>query len=197
MANILDHLKQYKFLSLEDMRLLAGIGKLKTYKKGQLISSAGQVNYKTVIVVKGLIRAYTNTSNGEEITLAFATAGMELASPPSVFKDLPSIDTIEAIENSIVFEADTRKFEALAKKHLRISQFHNKLLKKTLLIATERIEFYLTLNPEERFQHIQKNKPDLIQRVPQKYLASYIGITEVSLSRLKARVGSKKQDGGN
>lgn len=196
-TNILQYFKQFNFLSLEDMRLLSTMCSLKTFQKGEIISRAGTVNYNGVVVLKGLLRAYTITSSGEEITLAFALPGMELGSPPSMFNDLPSIDTIEALESTIVFEVDTRKLDILAQKNFRLTKLHNKILKKTVLNATQRIEFYLTLNSEERFDHLQKTQPELIQRVPQKYLASYIGVTEVSLSRLKTRIMNKEKTGSN
>lgn len=165
--------------------------KLKSFQKGEVISRAGTINYNAIIVLKGLVRAYTLTSKGDEVTLAFATQGMELASPKSIFQGLPSIDIIEALESTIVLEIDVRKFEELSAKNLRFSKYQNHILKKSVIYTTDRIEFYLTLTSEERFFYLQKHNPELIQRVPQKYLASYIRLTEVSLSRLKSKLSSK------
>lgn len=192
---ILNYFKQFTFLELNDIKLLSSMFKLKSFQKGEIISRAGTTNYNVTIVLKGLLRAYSITTKGEEITLAFALKGMELASPATIFKDLPSSETIEALEPSLVIEIDTRKFEEIAKKNFRLTKFQNQALKRSLVVTTDRIEFYLTLNSEERFFHLQKNHPELIQRVPQKYLASYIRLTEVSLSRLKSKIATKEKVG--
>ena len=144
-------------------------------------------------VLKGLLRTYTITSHCEEITLVFALKGMEAASPPSLFEGKPSIAFIQALEPSLVVVLDARKFEEMAIKHPRLVRLQNQSLKRGIVLLSERIEFYTIFSPEERFLYIQKNLPELIQRVPQKHLASYIGITTVSLSRMKARIVNRKK----
>ena len=77
------------------------------------------------------------------------------------------------------------------KDNIRLLRLWNKALSNTLDSAIQRIEFFCMLNPEERYRHILEENPTLLQRVPQKYLASYMGVTTVSLSRIKTRITAR------
>lgn len=189
----LEYFKNFTFLNLEDLKAIYSLSRIKTVQKGEVIIEAGQTTYDVFIVLKGLLRSYTTTIHGEEITLAFALKGMEMASPESILGDKPALASLDALETSLVLIINHQKFESLSKRHHGLVNFQLQTLKKTLLMATARIIFYTALSPEERFLHIQEHQPELIQRVPQKYLASYIGVTTVSLSRMKARITNRKK----
>lgn len=183
--------KQFPFVNIEDLRLIYYLGKIKTVKEGERIINVGDNNNKGIFVLKGLLRSFILTADGEERTLLLSKQGMHVGSHATTFYDKPSIESIEAIEPSILLLFDTKELEALSKNHPSLILLGNKILQKSLAEAIDRIIFYTVFSPEERYISFRDKYPDLIQRVPQKYLASYLGITTVSLSRIKSRIAKR------
>jgi CRP-like cAMP-binding protein len=122
----------------------------------------------------------------------FALEGMNNGSP-DFFNNKPAIETIQALEDSIIIYINVEAFEKLCEKYTIFFKLKSKALEKIIILAADRIHFFTVLSPEERFIKIQKEQPDLVQRVEQKHLASYLGITTVSLSRIKSRLLVKKK----
>ena len=98
-----------------------------------------------------------------------------------------SNEYLHAVENCKVIAINTEKLQELSNDNIRILRLSHEGLKEAFLEAINRIEFFTTLTPEARYETLLKQSPELIQRVPQKYLASYIGVTTVSLSRIRNR----------
>jgi CRP-like cAMP-binding protein len=189
---IIDYFKNFSFLNLDDVKLIYSLGKLKRIKKGECIMQAGELNYNGYLVLKGLLRNYVITNAGEERTLLFSKEGDQTGSHSTLFYDEPSTEFIEAIENSVVFALNSKNAEKLAEKYPKLLKLQNRVLKKMLAESVERIKFFTVLTPEERYIQFSKQYPELFNRVPQKHLASYIGVTKVSLSRIKNRIVRKE-----
>lgn len=189
--SFLDYFKKHKFLALEDLRLLYGIVSLKKIKAGEVIINEGDMFHYAVFVKKGLLRNYIITSDGEDRTLYFASEGMQTTCPETVFLNKPSIETVEALEDSFLIYLDTIKFNKLSKKRPTLLRLKINNMEKGVMHSVERVRFFTVLSPEERFVHFRNKNPDLIQRIPQKYLASFLGVTTVSLSRIKSRITKK------
>ncbi|MBS1617248.1 MAG: Crp/Fnr family transcriptional regulator, partial [Bacteroidetes bacterium] len=100
-------------------------------------------------------------------------------------------ETSEAIEPTILFTGDFKAFKEKAEQDLDLMRFYNLVLEETLVNAIRRIEEFTQRSPEERYQRILLEQPGLIDRAPLKYLASYLGITPVSLSRIRKRISGK------
>ena len=189
--NFLEYFKEFAFLKIEDLKLLYGLARLKKVQAGEKIINIGELSTYGIVVLRGLLRNYVLTAEGEERTLLLSSEKMATGSYASYLHGKPSTECVEAIEPSLILLIDIQKADKLADKNPRVMKLKNKQLRMTIAEAVERLEFYILLSPEERFLHIQEKRPDFIQRVPQKYLASYLGITTVSLSRIKARVARK------
>jgi CRP-like cAMP-binding protein len=185
---LLEYFRNFPFLGLDDLKLIYSIGKLKRIKKGECLMQAGALDYHGYLVLKGLLRNYVITGKGEERTLLFSKEGDQTGSHSTIFYDEPASEYIEAIENSVVFALNSKNAEKLAEKYPKLLKLQNRILKKMLTESVERIKFYTVMSAEERFIHFSKHFPDLFKRVPQKHLASYIGVTVVSLSRIKNRI---------
>lgn len=183
--------KQFPFVNLQDLRLIYSLGTIKKVNKGEYFINSGEINNKGIFVLEGLLRSFILTSAGEERTLLLCNEGMQAGSHATIFYGEPSIESIEAIEPSTLLLINTKELESLSKSHPRLLLLQNRILKKSLAEAIERIIFYTVLSPEERYISFRDNYPDLNQRVPQKYLASFIGVTTVSLSRIKSRISKK------
>ena len=187
----LNYIKQYTFLTLGDIKLVWGVAKLKRVKAGEQIIRIGDLNYHGVVPLKGLLRNYYITSEGEERTMFIVSKGMATGSGECILFGKPSDLTVEAIEPSLVLLVNSKKILELAERHPRMLALQNKRFRMNIAEAAEQVRFYTVLSPEERYIEYRDKNPKLIKRVPQKHLASYLGMTPVSLSRIKKRVAEK------
>jgi CRP-like cAMP-binding protein len=143
------------------------------------------------LIRKGIIRTYILTDSGEEKTIRLAKERDFTTCAASFLKGKPSTEYLEVLEDCKVIAVNSKKMEELAKGNIRILRLLNEGLKESMYDAIERVEFFTIHTPEERYRKIMKESPNLFDRVQQKHLASYLGITTVSLSRIRNR---KKQD---
>lgn len=158
-------------------------------KKGYFIK-AGQFDRRIVIVVKGLFRAYY-LKDDVESTIWFREEYDVYASYSSILSEKPSSLTYQAVENSVVVVINYDLLKEKAMMDQEVAKSIIAVLEGLMLELIESLEEYIILNPEERFIKTLDKKPKLINRVPQSQLASLLGITPESFSRLKSRLKSK------
>ncbi len=191
---ISEYLNGFPFLTIKDIKSILFAFHIKKVKKGDVLIVSGQYFPYILKVRKGLLRTYVITPNGDDKTLFFSDKGDDAGSLESIFMKQPSDHFVEALENSVLIVVDAKKFQSLAKKKAMLLKLMNKNLIKGMTTVIERLKFQTLLSPEQRYCQLLENQPTLIQRVPQKYLASYVGVTTVSMSRIKARVHKKEQN---
>jgi len=179
------------FLSPNDLLQLATIIKLTSIAKGEYLVKEGEINYKAVKVIKGLLAHYVIDNQGVEKTLLFVPENKNSGSLQTTINRKPADENIIALENSILVTVDIRELEKLAANSPGILKLLNQSYKQIITEAALRIKFLIVNSPEERYLHFCTSYPDLEQRVKQKNLASYLGITESSLSRIRARISKK------
>jgi CRP-like cAMP-binding protein len=156
----------------------------------QTVLKEGDVSNALYFVVKGSMRL-SNNSNGNEITIQFFFENDFVASFESFLKDTPSFFSLDTIENTTVL--------VIRKEHWKIIMDENPFLKELFFDFTSdrfinyihHFLSYIKEKPEERYQNLLKNKSHILKRVPLQYVASYLGITTVSLSRIRARKNKK------
>jgi CRP-like cAMP-binding protein len=159
-------------------------------KKGTILLKEGQRSKESYFVLKGCIRAYY-VIDGEEKTTAFYTE-MEALTPPCVISKTPSEYYVSCLENNILMVSNADMEIEVNSKFPRFESLCRILSEE--LLAKKQIDFdaFKTSSPEQRYLNLIQKRPDLIQRVPQHQLASYLGIKPQSLSRLRARMLEKK-----
>lgn len=190
MENILfDFLAQYVSLTEEEKSALLALDIFRTVKKGTVLLRQGQVSDESYFVLKGCLRKYY-VIEGEEKTTAFFTE-LEAHTPHCVPSKTPSEYFVGCIEDSILIVSTNDMEEEMNSKFPRFESLCRVLSEK--LLARQQIDFdaYKTSSPEQRYLNVMQNRPDLIQRVPQHQLASFLGIKPQSLSRLRARLMEK------
>lgn len=153
----------------------------------------GEISKKFFLVEKGCLRACFN-NNGKDITFQFFFENEGLSSAESFKKNIPSLFNIEAVEASVVHVLHKKDFEMMMEELGEDPAF----LKQMLDIMFERQVHYMKQflsfirdTPEQRYQNLVNENPHIIQRIPQHYIASYLGITPVSLSRIRNRKKNK------
>ena len=191
MENILfDFISKYVSLTDDEKNAILSLDLFRLVKKGTTLLKEGQKSKDSYFVLKGCIRTYY-VVDGEEKTTAFYTE-MEALTPPCVINKTPSEYYVSCLEDNILLVSNA-DMEAEINSKFPKFDIMCKMLSEELL-AKERMDFdeFKTSSPEQRYLNLLQKRPDLIQRVPQHQLASYLGIKPQSLSRLRARILEKK-----
>lgn len=184
-------ISKYISLTEDEKNVLLSLDLFHSVKKGTILLKEGQNTLNSFFVLKGCIRSYY-IKDGEEKTTAFYTE-MEALTPPCVISKTPSDYYISCIEDCILLISNSDVSEEV---NARFPKFEIMCMKfSEELLAKERIEFdeFKTSSPEQRYLNLLQKRPELIQRVPQHQLASYLGIKPQSLSRLRARILEKSK----
>lgn len=181
---LLDLIKDIPELEITEIINITKITKL---KKNEVLINEGTNYSKFFYVKKGLLRGYNISENGEDKTIFFIWDN-EFGSDPACFlNNKPAKLNWAAIEDSEIIEFSTKDFDNLANKNIHFLKFKMTFIEKIFLRILGRIENFIVLNPEQRFNKLLEERPALCERVPDKHLASHLGITPVSLCRIRKR----------
>lgn len=188
---LFDFISRYVSLSEEERDALILLDIFRSVKKGTTLLKEGQKSKEGYFVLKGCIRSFY-IINGEEKTTAFYTE-MEGLTPRCVMNKTPSEYYISCVEDSILTVSDPGMEVEIFNKFPKFETLCRILSEE--LLAKQQINFdeFKTSSPEQRYLTLLQNRPDLIQRVPQHQLASYLGIKPQSLSRLRTRILEKNK----
>lgn len=189
-AILFDFLSKYISLTEDEKNAIISLDIFRSVKKGTILLEKGQKTKESYFVLKGCIRTYY-ILKGEEKTTAFYTE-MEALTPPSVVTKTPSEYYISCVEDSILTISNLDMEAEVNRKFPRFESLCRMFSEE--LLAKQRTDFdeFKTSSPEQRYLNLLQSRPDLVQRVPQHQLASYLGIKPQSLSRLRARILQKK-----
>lgn len=191
MQNILfDFISKYVSLTDDEKNALLSLDLFHSLKKGTILLKEGQRSKESYFVLKGCIRVYY-IIDGEEKTTSFYTE-LEALTPHCVINKAPSDYFINCVEDSILLISNADTSEQVNAKFPKFETMCRILSEE--LMAKQQIDFdeFKISSPEKRYLSLVEKRPDLIQRVPQHQLASYLGITPQSLSRMRARMLTKK-----
>lgn len=188
---LFDFLSKYVALTAEEKNALVSLNIFHSVKKGAILLEEGQKSKESYFVLQGCIRTYY-VLEGEEKTTSFYTE-MEALTPPCVINKTPSDYYVSCIEDCILVISNSDMEVEINTKFPKFETLCRVLSEE--LLAKQRIDFdaYKTSSPEQRYLNLLQQRPDLIQRVPQHQLASYLGIKPQSLSRLRARITEKSK----
>lgn len=170
----------------EDIRqfLLNNVQEIKIQKKG-LLSVCESKNQSIYFVEQGILRMFYN-QDGKEITTNFYIEGALLGNIDSIFRNTPAMLNIEAIEDSKLYSIDYTKLEELCETSLTISNFTRKVLGILMVEMVKRIATLQYMTAKERYHNLLKEKPSIILRAPLGMIASYLGISQETLSRIRS-----------
>jgi CRP-like cAMP-binding protein len=193
MKNILfDFISKYVSLTEDEKNAILSLDLFRSVKKGTTLLKEGQKSQESYFVLKGCIRIYY-IIDGEEKTTAFYTE-MAALTPHCVINKAPSKYFISCVEDSILTVSNSDMEVEINSKFPKFETMCRILSEE--LSAKQQINFdeFKTSSPEQRYLNLIQKRPDLIQRIPQHQLASYLGIKPQSLSRLRARILEKSKE---
>ncbi|MFB6454086.1 Crp/Fnr family transcriptional regulator [Chitinophaga sp. Hz27] len=160
---------------------------LRKFGKKEIVLREGETNSYLYYVKSGILRAYYE-KNAEEVTNWFMSEGDFIVSVFSFFTRNPSYEFIEVLKDSELVMIHFDDLNYLYNKHLEFNIVGRKLTEWYYVKSEERLFAMRKQRALERYEHLLANYPELISQVPGKYLASYLGMTLETLSRIKNKV---------
>jgi CRP-like cAMP-binding protein len=155
-----------------------------------ILLDEGSVSSNYIFVEKGCVRAFFN-NNGDDKTVQFFFENEGLTSLDSFVNDTPSLITIETIELSTIYLLPKKHVNQLMDDLANEPNFTRSILQMFAIRQTHYMnEFFSFIRdtPEQRYQNLLNTRPHIVQRVPQHYIASYLGVSTVHLSRIKSKL---------
>lgn len=159
-----------------------------------ILLKEGEVSKRMFLIEKGGIRAWFN-NNGKDITSQFFFEKETVGSIESFRKNIPSQTTIETIEPSILWWIHKTDLNRIIEEIKEIPQLRDMLIDKIFERTFDYMKYFFSMvknTPQERYINLLKERPEIIKRVPQHYIASYLGISTVHLSRIKSVLAKKR-----
>ena len=163
----------------------AGILQHKSLRKKEFILKPGQVNDIMVFIQKGLMRAYY-LKDGVEIGSWFRSEGEFIVSISSFYPERPSEEYIQALEQTDILYITRRELYEIYNKYPDFSVNALLLTIDVLVEWDQRVRALNNTSAEERFRWLVNNRPDLLERVPAKYIAGFLGITPETFSKIRS-----------
>jgi CRP-like cAMP-binding protein len=164
----------------------------KKLRKRQYLLQEGDVCRYTAFVEKGILRTFTVDEKGNEPILQFSMESWWIADLYSFLTEEPSIYNIEALEECELLLITKENWEILLDKVPAFERYFRLLIQNNLIATQRRLMSSLSESAEEKYTKLINNFPGCIQRVPQHMIASYLGITPETLSRIRAQMAARK-----
>ncbi|KAA5824487.1 Crp/Fnr family transcriptional regulator [Algibacter amylolyticus] len=157
------------------------------FPKKHVLLRADKIESSIYFIKKGIVRAYTNSTDNE-ITFWFGKEGDPVISMKSYVTNQKGYEDIELLEECELYELKTEKLQKLFEKDIHIANWGRRFAEQELIKTEERLISRQLGTARERYIELLENNPDLIKRVQLGHIASYLGITQVSLSRIRAEI---------
>ncbi|MBR9919730.1 MAG: Crp/Fnr family transcriptional regulator [Bacteroidetes bacterium] len=187
---ILAFINQNGELKPEEARQIARLLDVRSYPKGTVLLEEGEISRECFFILKGCIRKY-HLVDGLEKTTAFYTEEEAAVSFTSYGQSVPADHFFACVEDCLLIVGTPEQEERMYKEFPDLLEFTRNIMQQDLGKTQNDLAAFISSSPEERYLKLLKNKPELVSRVPQHQLASYIGVTPESFSRIKKRLMKK------
>lgn len=181
-------IEKYMLLSEIEKNAILALGVFRSVKKGTILLKESQYSTEYYFVLEGCIRTYYMIE-GEEKTTAFYTE-LEPFTPMCSMNNQQSEHFIDCVEDSILVVSNPETDKQMFAEFPRFESLCRVLSEQLLVKTRASLDDFKTNSPEQRYLNLVEQRPDLIQRVPQHQIASFLGITPQSLSRMRKRLAT-------
>jgi len=185
---LLQNISKHIILSPEEQHLFLSKTEIHHFKSKTIILSPGQVCKYSYFVNSGVLRSFNITDNIVEHVLSFACEGWWIGDMYSLFSQKPAILFIEVLEDAEIVMLSKENQEFLYAEIPKLERFFRILTENSLVANQERLMDNLSLSAEERFEKFRIKYPSLLQKISQKQIASYIGVTPEFFSKMKSKL---------
>lgn len=190
--NFSKHLSDILGVPISSLDFCSSFYEVKAIKKNEVILREGEISDCTFFVEKGLLRMYSIDKLGKEHVIQFAPEGWIISDTTSQLLNEKSRFFIDAVEDSTVIIMREGFFEDLSKIYPEVAEKNQRLMFNHIKNLQNRVNALISTTAEERYLDFLKKYPSIMLRVPQWMVASYLGITPESLSRVRKELAKKK-----
>jgi CRP/FNR family transcriptional regulator, anaerobic regulatory protein len=191
MALILQNIAQHITLTAQEQQLFLSKTETRQYKAKTVLLNAGEICKESYFVNSGILRSFNINDNIVEHVLSFACSGWWISDMYSYLSQKPGNLFIQVLEDAQVVILTKENQELLYKEIPKLERFFRILIEKSLVANQQRLMDNLSLTAEERFEKFCRKYADLIYKVPQKQIASYLGVTPEFFSKMKSKMLKK------
>lgn len=191
---ILKNIDRFIMLDPEEEKYFTSLLRVKRLKKKQYLLQEGDVSRYEYFVNKGCLRTYSINEKGQEHIIQFAIEDWWMGDMYSFLTQTPARYTIDALEDAELFCLDKPSLEELYIKVPKFEKFFRHLLQNAFIAVQRRIIESMSLTADERYCRFIENYPLMEQRLPLKQIASYLGITPESLSRIRGTYNKSEKN---
>lgn len=191
MPLLLDNISKFITLNDDEKQFLLSKTETIQVKAKTLLLQAGEISKYTYFVNSGILRSFNINDHIIEHVLHFACEGWWIGDMYSYITEKPGNLFIEVVEDAELIRISKENHQILYQEIPKLERFFRILVENSLVAHQERLMDNLSLTAEERFEKFCSKYPTLIQRVPQKQIASYIGVTPEFFSKMKAKLLKK------
>lgn len=183
-------IKNYPLLKEEEVQLIVNQSDIRFFNKGTVLLQEGEIAQNCYMVIKGCVREYYMV-DGDEKSTGFFTEGYPVNSFTSAANNEPSKHFLVCTEDTFLTVGSESLEVQMAKLIPTLDQIIRQEVEKETGKAHDELVRFITSSPEERYLHLLETRPDLLNRIPQHQIASYIGVKPESLSRIRKRMLEK------
>jgi CRP-like cAMP-binding protein len=191
MRKLIDNIKAYVSLNSNEIGHLEESIEKKTYNKNDIIFTEGKIADKIYFVNKGCVRLFYNV-DGNDKTAFFYTEGQFICAGESYTFNIPAVENYQAVEQTDIYVFSKSKIEILLSKVPEMEVIARIATENELITCQKVIASFVTKSAEERYLDLLNTKGELFLRVPQQYIASFLGVSPETLSRIKKRIHTKR-----
>ncbi|TDO20864.1 Crp/Fnr family transcriptional regulator [Pedobacter duraquae] len=158
------------------------------FPKGHVLIEAGKIESSVFFIKKGIVRAFSEVESNS-VTFWFGTEGDTILSIENYVANRRSYESIELLDDSQLYQIRTDKLQELYHVDIHLANWGRKLVEYELIKTEKRLITMQVKSAADRYTELMEKSPDLLRRAKLIHLASYLGITQVSLSRIRANIG--------
>lgn len=185
---ILSQIYQHPQMKHEDLLLICAAHQRLEFQKGDYFLEKGKMSNEYFIIESGLVRAFTHNYKGEEITTDFIGANEIVIEVSSLFTRIPAQESLQALTNGVAWKIDFNIFQELYHKSAGFSEWGRAWMSNQLFGLKQRNIDMISVSASDRYLKLLKEKPQIIQQASLKNIASFLGVTDTSLSRIRKEV---------
>lgn len=174
----------------DDLQEIVSLHKKIILPKNEFLLKEGKTANAYYLVEKGLIRFYVHDFNGNEITTQFVCENEIVNEVSSLFQRVPSVQNIQAVTDTVIWKIDFNDFQHLYHTLESVREWGREWMSAQLFQSQQRSIEMITQSASSRYLQLMEHRPQVVQQAPLKQIASYLGIADTSLSRIRKELVS-------
>jgi len=182
------HIREIEPISDSDFDALASLFSLRIFKTKDYFTRQNQVCKSFAFVASGCLRAFNIDSKGEEYTMYFAFQNWWIGDKTSFYSNTPARFDTQALEECALLVCERHNWEKALNDISSFERWYRVKTRRSYEAAQQKLIDTHTESAEEKYLKLLKNSPEIVQRIPQHYIASYLGIKPPSLSRIRKSI---------